>query len=320
MDAVPKTTDSPTAFERLLKGDVPALARAISILESGGPSADALSVRLRDHAGRARVIAFTGPPGAGKSTLVNAYVAELRQDNEPVAILAVDPSSPLSGGAVLGDRTRMGAHSIDKGVFIRSIAARNHLGGLSLSLPAILDAVDAAGWPTIILETVGAGQSETEIAEFADIKIVLNAPGLGDDVQAIKAGILEIADILVVNKSDLPLADRTVSQLQAMLDLRQGESREIPIVATSATELSGIKELADAVSELSERLAAEPFDVKQGRRLRGLLKRRTQRLFQERFDAIATEDMDTACREVRDGSLSVNDAVVRLLNLASRLP
>ncbi|MEM8796355.1 MAG: methylmalonyl Co-A mutase-associated GTPase MeaB, partial [Pseudomonadota bacterium] len=155
-------------------------------------------------------------------------------------------------------------------------------------------------------------------AEFADIKIVLNAPGLGDDVQAIKAGILEIADILVVNKSDLPLADRTVSQLQAMLDLRQGESREIPIVTTSATELSGIKELAAAILDLSERLNVESHEVKQGRRLRGLLKRRTQKLFRERFEAIKTEDMDTICGAVRDGSLSVNDAVARLLNLASR--
>ena len=189
-----------TAFERLLGGDVAALARAISLLEVGGQQSDALAARLRGHAGQARVIGFTGPPGAGKSTLISAYVAALRARAESVAILAVDPSSPLSGGAVLGDRTRMGEHSTDPGVFIRSVAARGHLGGLALSIPGILDAVDAAGWPTIILETVGAGQSETEIVEFADVKVVLNAPGLGDDVQAIKAGILEIADVLVVKQ------------------------------------------------------------------------------------------------------------------------
>ncbi len=176
-----------TAFDRLLAGDPGAMARAISVLETGGAEADALAARLRPHAGRALVVGFTGAPGAGKSTLISAYISAMRAAGERVAVLAVDPSSPLSGGAVLGDRTRMGAHTSDRGVYIRSVASRGHLGGLSLAIASMLDAVDAAGWPTIILETVGAGQSETEIVEFADVKVVLNAPGMGDDVQAIKA-------------------------------------------------------------------------------------------------------------------------------------
>ena len=315
---LPAQSHKATAFERLLAGDIAILARAISLLEAGGKPGDDLAARLRDHTGRARVIAFTGPPGSGKSTLINAYVAALRKRDERVAILAVDPSSPLSGGAVLGDRTRMGEHSTDAGVFIRSVAARGHLGGLSLSIPGILDAVDAAGWPTIILETVGAGQSETEIVEFADVKVVLNAPGLGDDIQAIKAGILEIADVLVVNKSDLPLADRTVRQLQAMLELRRVECQDIPIVTTSATKLDGLEELDEAISgrlELTGEISAE---TRQSRRLRGFLLCRAEAVFHERLGAIPAEEMDKVCKQVRAGSLPVQDAASRLSAIALR--
>lgn len=319
MVAAKSRKEEPGAFQKLLGGDVPTLARAISVLEAGGAGADALAVRLRDHAGTARVIAFTGPPGAGKSTLVSAYVSQIRARGEPVAILAVDPSSPLSGGAVLGDRTRMGEHSCDTGVFIRSIASRNHLGGLSLSLPAILDAVDAAGWPNIILETVGAGQSETEIVEFADTKVVLNAPGLGDDVQAIKAGILEIADILVVNKCDLPLADRAVRQLQAMLKLRRADQQEIPIIATSATRQTGISELATAISAHAKSIANDEHQVKQSRRLRGLLKRRARAMMLDKLERISSRELDKVCRQTRNGHLSVEDAAAALINSAMKL-
>ena len=305
-----------TAFERLLAGDIATLARAISVLEAGGKAGDDLAARLRDHTGHARVVAFTGPPGAGKSTLINAYVSALRKRDEHVAILAVDPSSPLSGGAVLGDRTRMGEHSTDAGVFIRSVAARGHLGGLSLSIPGILDAVDAAGWPTIILETVGAGQSETEIVEFADVKVVLNAPGLGDDIQAIKAGILEIADVLVINKSDLPLADRTVRQLQAMLRLRSVEWQDIPIVTTSATKLDGLEELDEAISSRLELAGEIGTELRQSRRLRGLLFRRAEAVFREKLGEISVEEMDMICEQVRAGLLPVQDAASRLSTIA----
>lgn len=301
-----------SAYERLLTGDVATLARAISLLEAGGNTGDDLAARLRDHAGNARVVAFTGPPGAGKSTLINGYVAELRNRGERVAILAVDPSSPLSGGAVLGDRTRMGEHSTDPGVFIRSVASRGHLGGLAVSIPAILDAVDAAGWPTIILETVGAGQSETEIAEFADVKIVLNAPGLGDDIQAIKAGILEIADILVVNKCDLPLADRTVRQLQSMLQLRSVECRDVPIVSTSATKLTGLNDLDDTISARVELSRGISTEIRQGRRLRGLLRRRAETVFRDRLGSVPDVQLDAICSQVRQGMLSVEIAASTL--------
>lgn len=315
MTVAVKQPDAQSAFQRLLRGDTPTLSRALSILEAGGTAADALAIRLRDHAGLGRVIAFTGPPGAGKSTLVGAYVSELRQKGERVAVLAVDPSSPLSGGAVLGDRTRMGQHSYDEGVFIRSIASRNHLGGLSLSLPAILDAVDAAGWPNIILETVGAGQSETEIAEFADIKVVLNAPGLGDDVQAIKAGILEIADILVVNKSDLPLADRTRRQLQMMLALRKEDQQNIPIIATSASEPTGIQELDTAISNCA---ISETVETKQSRRLRGLLKRKAKALFLERLDQTDDQQLERECHKIRLGQTTLVEAAMDLVGSISK--
>ena len=305
-----------TPFERLLAGDVAALARAISILEAGGERRDALSTRLHGHVGEARVIGFTGPPGTGKSTLINAYVAALRLRGQRVAILAVDPSSPLSGGAVLGDRIRMGQHSADAGVFIRSVAARGHLGGLALSIPAILNAVDAAGWPTIILETVGAGQSETEIVEFADVKVVLTAPGLGDDVQALKAGILEIADVLVVNKSDLPLAGRTVRQLQAMLELRSASFQDVPVVTTTAIKHEGIDDLEQAIAE--RLTAAGSINPKQRhvRRLHSLLRRRAEAIFRARLDALAPDQINTIYNHMCSGTISIDGAAASLAALA----
>lgn len=306
-----KRTDG-SAFQMLLDGDMATLARAITVLESGGAKSDALVHRIRDYTGSARVLAFTGPPGAGKSTLINAYITELRQRDHRVAVLAVDPSSPMSGGSVLGDRTRMGKHSTDPGVFIRSVASRGHLGGLSLSIPAILDAVDAAGWNTIILETVGAGQSETEIAEFADIKIVLNAPGLGDDVQAIKAGILEIADILVVNKCDLPLADRTVRQLQSMLELRKAEWRNVPIIATSATNEIGLSQLDEAIAARIRLTESESTEIRRGRRLIGLLRRRAEALLKDQLDLVPQSQLDEVCSKVRQGTITVESAAMSL--------
>ncbi|MEM9563635.1 MAG: methylmalonyl Co-A mutase-associated GTPase MeaB [Actinomycetota bacterium] len=242
----PGTATAPGAFERLEAGDPAALARALTVLETGGPEADALRRRLHALVGSATVVGFTGPPGVGKSTLVNAYVEALRRRERSVAVLAVDPSSPLSGGAVLGDRTRMGQHTPDPGVFVRSIASRGHVGGLALAVPAMLDAVDVAGFDDIVVEAVGAGQSEVEISRFADVTVVVNAPGLGDDVQAIKAGILEVADVLVVNKGDLPHADQTAEQLRSMLRLRSTECLP-PVLTVSATERHGIDELVGAV-------------------------------------------------------------------------
>lgn len=236
---------------RLREGERRAIARAITLMEDGGPAAIALQAAIQPWTGRALTIGFTGPPGAGKSTLVDAFVAELRKAGRTVAVAAVDPSSPLSGGAVLGDRIRMGRHTEDEGVFIRSVAARGHLGGLSETTHHIVDVFDAAGWDVVVIETVGAGQSEVEIVDVADIRIVVNAPGLGDDVQAIKAGILEIASILVVNKADLPLASRTVRQLRAMLSLRPQEQQAVPVLETVASSGQGVAVLLAAVDAIA---------------------------------------------------------------------
>lgn len=232
--------------ERLLRGEPAALARAITAVETESARGRDILRAVQPRLGRARLVGFTGPPGAGKSTLVGAYVGELRKRGKSVGVIAVDPSSPISGGAILGDRLRMTEHAGDPGVFIRSLASRGHLGGLSPAASRIADLMDAAGKDVVILETVGAGQSEVEVAEVADVAVVVCAPGLGDDVQAIKAGILEIADVLVVNKSDLPLADRTRRQLKAMLQLRAARA-DVAVLSTTATSGEGVAALADAV-------------------------------------------------------------------------
>lgn len=244
-------------LQRLCAGDLRAIARAITIMEAGGPAAANLHRALLPSTGAALTVGFTGPPGAGKSTLIDAFVAELRTSGRTVAVAAVDPSSPLSGGAVLGDRIRMGRHTEDPGVFIRSIASRGHLGGLNESIQPIVDVLDVAGRDVIVIETIGAGQSEVEIVEVADVRIVVNAPGLGDDVQAIKAGILEIASILVVNKADLPLAARTVRQLRSMLALRRENDRNVPVIKTVASTSQGVAELLKAVLNLAPQTAGE---------------------------------------------------------------
>lgn len=256
-------------IERLVAGDAAALARCLTLVE-GGEYASAMRRRISPLAGRANVVGFTGSPGVGKSTLIDAYIVELRRLGQTVAVAAVDPSSPISGGAVLGDRIRMGRHSGDPGVFIRSIASRNHLGGLSASIHWTIDAMDAAGRDVVIIETVGIGQSEVEVAEIADVCVVVNAPGMGDDVQAIKAGILEIADILVVNKADAPLADVTARQLRSMLKLRDKARKDVPVVTTMGAEGRGVVELHAAISGLLQRTPDEKVQDRK-RRVRLLI-------------------------------------------------
>ncbi|MFO1412685.1 MAG: methylmalonyl Co-A mutase-associated GTPase MeaB [Burkholderiales bacterium] len=230
-------------------GERAVIARAISEIENGLPGGDTLSAALEDAVGRAHVVGVTGPPGAGKSTLINALLRECVDRGQRVAVVAIDPSSPITGGAVLGDRIRMGDSGAAEAVFIRSLASRGHVGGLATTARRIVDLLDAAGFATIVVETVGAGQSDVDIAALADTSVVICPPGLGDDVQAIKAGILEIADVLVVSKGDQPLAGRTERDLHDMLKLRAARADwKVPVLVTTATTGEGLPALVDALA------------------------------------------------------------------------
>ncbi|MEZ4830693.1 MAG: methylmalonyl Co-A mutase-associated GTPase MeaB [Caldilineaceae bacterium] len=249
-----------------------ALARAISRVENEDAAARAILDGVFPHTGHGHLIGVTGAPGTGKSTLVNALARAFRQQDETIAILAVDPTSPFTGGALLGDRVRMTQLSGDPGVFIRSMATRGHLGGLAAASVDVLQLLDAAGFDRILIETVGVGQAEVEIAATAHTTLVVEAPGLGDEVQAIKAGVLEIADIFVVNKADRPGAERTVTALEMMLEQRRGGSRSlrhhgqvmsvalppssqpeqawtIPVLKTVASEAEGVDALRLAIND-----------------------------------------------------------------------
>ena len=241
--------------EAAVGGDRSALARLLTAVENRTPVAEAALRRLYPMAGRAHLVGITGPPGSGKSTLVAALIAEVRRAGRSVAVIAVDPSSPITGGALLGDRVRMQAYAGDSDVFIRSMAARGHAGGLASTSTAAAAVLDAAGFDLILIETVGTGQSEVEVAAAADTTVVLEAPEMGDEVQAIKAGLLEVADLVVVNKGDKPGAQRTAAQLRAMLvasapragdDSRPRPKRPEVLITTAATGV-GVPELLAAL-------------------------------------------------------------------------
>ena len=249
--------DSSELVERLLRGERRALARLLTRVEDGSVDRLREVVRLlHPHTGNAMLVGLTGSPGVGKSTLTSALVGQWRARGKRVAVLAVDPSSPFSGGALLGDRVRMQDHVLDEGVFIRSMASRGHLGGLSWATPQALLVLDAAGFDIVMVETVGVGQAEVEIASSADTTVVALAPGMGDAIQAAKAGILEIADVFVVNKADREGASRTVSELREMQKLGHGDWLA-PIVKTVASADEGISELADAIEGHYAWLASE---------------------------------------------------------------
>jgi LAO/AO transport system kinase len=241
---------------------VRALARAISLVERRDPAVRGLEDALREAAGTPGVAGFTGAPGTGKSTLVDAVVALLRKKEQPVAVLATDPNSPFTGGAILGDRVRMQRHALDAKVFIRSMGARGHLGGLSLATREAIRLLGAFGFDQVIIETVGVGQSELEVAAVADTTVVVLTPNLGDSVQMIKAGILEIADVFVVNKADIEGHGRVVAELRTMLNLGQpragarGPQWRPPIIPTVATKGEGVEQVWEAVLAHRKHLAS----------------------------------------------------------------
>ena len=251
-----------TNIDAILKGDVRAGARLMRDLDDRRPDAMQALKALFPHTGKAYVVGITGNPGAGKSTVVDAIIAHYRAAGERVGVIAVDPTSPFSGGAILGDRIRMQRHALDPGVFIRSLATRGHLGGMSRSTFDVAHVLDAMGFTRILIETVGVGQDEVEVMRAAHTTVVVTVPGLGDDIQAIKAGLLEVADVLVVNKADREGADRTERDLMHMLDLRTGDRKDVEIVRTIATrgmaEGSGIAELAAAIEEHRTRVWTGP--------------------------------------------------------------
>lgn len=324
----------------LLAGDRRTLARLITRVENRTPDSHAALARLYPHTGRAYLVGITGAPGTGKSTVVNALTRTLREREQTVGIIAVDPTSPFSGGAVLGDRIRMADLAGDRGVFIRSMANRGSLGGLAATTGDVARVLDAAGFDVVLIETVGAGQSEVDIARTAYTTIVVDAPGMGDDVQAIKAGILEIADILVVNKADRPGAENTVRALRAMLELghrlrtnlHHGELLtrpaspdasvydfwQVPILKTIATEGEGLGALADAIERHRAYLADSGLLVERQRagieaelaaRLREalldqLIRQRTPAALEELIERVLARQLDpgSAVRMLMDGS------------------
>jgi len=269
----------PSLSERVLSGDPRAVARAISLVEDESPSGARLVQRIFASTGRAYLIGVTGPPGAGKSTLVDRLTAQIRAGGETVGVVAVDPTSPFSGGAILGDRVRMQAHAGDAGVFIRSMATRGHLGGLARATSEVALILDAAGKDVVLIETVGVGQDEVDIVRTADISIVTIVPGAGDEVQALKAGIMEIADIFVVNKSDREGVDRTVMSIESLLSLQAfaaGEWRP-PIIKAEATTGKGVPELLEAIGRFRRHTASSLGSRRRARaewRLRELLAQR----------------------------------------------
>lgn len=300
-------------IERLRRGDAAALSRCLSLVEQGGAYADAIRGLSDSATGRAAVVGFSGAPGAGKSTLIDSYIAHVRASGRTVAVLAVDPSSPISGGSILGDRVRMQRHAEDCGVFIRSIASRGHLGGLTENIHRLVDLMDVSGRDIIIIETVGAGQSEVEIVEVADVCVVVNAPNLGDDIQAIKAGILEIADVLVVNKADLPLASRAADHLRAMLALR-AEQRDVPVIETVATSGAGVEALAAAVEARAGRSVAQKR-ASRLRRVRRLIAQTAGRRIRDRILALDAPQSDALVQAALEGRCGIADAADEFLRL-----
>ena len=306
--------DPADLLARARSGDRAALARLLSIVERGGPEAREVSRLTHPAGGQAYTVGITGAPGAGKSTLTNALLREVRADGADVAVLAIDPSSPFTGGAILGDRVRMADHAADDGVFIRSMATRGHLGGLSLATLEAVRALDAVGWPWVLIETVGVGQVEVEVAGAADTTVVVVNPGWGDAVQANKAGLLEIADVFVINKADRPGTEETRRDLDRMLDLTAPEGWRPPVLATTAATGDGVAALWDSIqahrAHLDESGQLEP---RRAARVGEELVRILAARLLERAQASGGPALDTLAAEVAARSIDPWSAAEQLL-------
>ena len=316
--------DPEELFAAARQGDRVALARLLSIIERGGGGARAIGRLAHPHGGRAYTVGITGAPGAGKSTLTSRLVAAMRADDLEVAVLAIDPSSPFTGGAILGDRVRMQDHVTDRGVFIRSMATRGHLGGLALAAPEAVRVLDAAGLRLVLLETVGVGQVEVEVAGTADTTVVVVNPGWGDAVQANKAGLLEVADVFVINKADRPGANDTERDLRQMLELSNlgGDEWHPPIVRTVAATGEGAAELWDKVGEHRSFLETTGrLDERRARRLtdevREIVVRRLERWA---YQMSAGPEFDRLRDDVVERRLDPYSTADRLLAKLGTLP
>jgi LAO/AO transport system kinase len=306
---------------RLIDGDKRALARAISLVENRDPAGDELVAELFPRTGEARILGLTGPPGVGKSTLIAAIVTKLRAADRDIGVLSIDPSSPFTQGAVLGDRIRLSEHFLDSGVFIRSMATRGSLGGLAEAALQAALLMDAAGKDDILLETVGVGQGEIDIVDHADTVILALMPGSGDSIQALKAGVMEIPDVIVVNKAEHPLADTMIREVKAVLALGPTRDWKVPVVRTEATKGEGIDELVDALDAHRRHLSeAGTLAERRARNLRaevlGIAASRMRRELEEKaaadpdwqglLDRVVSREIDpaTAARHLLEKELA----------------
>ncbi len=307
--AAPRSTAAELA-QRLLAGDKRALARAISLVENDDPEGWTLVREVFPQTGRAAVVGFTGPPGAGKSTLIGAIVKHARARDRDVAVLSIDPSSPFTQGALLGDRIRLSDHFLDPGVFIRSMASRGSLGGLSEATLQAALLMDASGKDDVLLETVGVGQAEVDIIDHADTVVLVLMPGSGDSIQALKAGVMEIPDVIVVNKADHPLTDTMVREIRGVLSLGPKTGWRVPIVRTEAAKGEGVDELVERVEQHREHIKAEGTLEERRRRnlMNEVMELATVRM-RRRLDESVSEDPEV--RELLD------EVVARRLDPAS---
>jgi LAO/AO transport system kinase len=283
----------------LVAGDKRALARAITLIENDDPEGWALVREVFPRTGRARIVGLTGPPGVGKSTLIGALTAEMRKAEREVAVLSIDPSSPFTRGALLGDRIRLSDHFLDRGVFIRSMASRGALGGLSEATLQAALLMDASGKDDVFIETVGVGQAEIDIVDHGDTIVLVLMPGSGDSIQALKAGVMEIPDIIVVNKSDHPMTDTMIREIRGVLSLGPSTSWRVPIVKTEAAKGEGVAELAEKISEHREHIEEEgTLDERRARNLRNeVLELAASRMRRQLEAAVAD---DASVRELLD--------------------